>query len=447
MMGGANSRAILKSQAVAGVALALGLAVGMVVSTPLAALASPDRLAGAEAAPALPGRATETPAAPSSAGQSEQPAIRARITYLGKIYPEPAPLSLLDKVLTDEGVQGARVALKENNMTGRLIGQHHELAEHRIAMGDDIVEKAKALFADGHTLIIADLEADDLLEVADLPEAAGAILLNIRLSDDELRQEACRSNVFHLAPSWSMRADALAQYLVWKKWNRWFLLSGKGLKDQQYAAAIRRSAKKFGGKIVDEKTYAFEAGSRRTDSGHQQIQTQMPQLTETAEDYHVVFAADAEESFGDYLLFRTRDPRPVVGSHGLTAVGWHRSFEQYAGTQMQNRFERAAHRWMTERDYYAWLAVRVFGEAVLRTSSTQPDTLKTYLLSKDFEVAGFKGLGMTFRNWDRQLRQPILLSGPRALVSISPQDGFLHQYFQTDTLGSDQPESRCRPAK
>lgn len=370
--------------------------------------------------------------------------LSAHYVYLGKRYPEPPPLSLVDKVVTDAGIQGARVALKENNMTGRLIGQHHDMSEVIVAADGDVVAKAKEVLGQGHKLIIADLERDDLLAVADLPEASDAIILNIRLSDDELRQELCRNNVFHLPPSWAMRADALAQYLSWKQWRRWFLITGQGPKDEQYATAVRRSAQKFGGKIVAEKTYTFDAGSRRTDSGHQQIQTQMPLLTQSSADYDVIFVTDAEEAFGDYLAYRTFNPRPVVGSHGLVAVGWHRSFEQYAGTQMQNRFEREAKRVMTERDYYGWLAVRVFGEAVLRTGSNNDKTLKDYIVSKDFEVAGFKGQGLTFRTWDHQMRQPILLSGPRALVSISPQDGFLHQHYLTDTMGFDKPESKCR---
>lgn len=370
--------------------------------------------------------------------------VEVKMHYLGKLYKEPPPLSLLDKILTDEGVQGARVAIKENNMTGRLIGHHHELIEHRIADEEDAVAKAKEIAAAGGELFILDLEMDDLLAVAALPEMADRILLNIRLSDDELRMEQCRQNVFHLPPSWAMRADALAQYLLWKKWTNWFLISGKGQKDLQYAAAIKRAATKFGAKIVEEKEYKYDAGSRRVDSGHQQVQTQMPLLTQTRADYDVIFVADADEAFGDYLMYRTFIPRPVVGSHGLMALGWHRSFEQYAGTQMQNRFERAANRVMTERDYFGWLAVRVYGEAVLRTSKSDTATIKDYLLSKDFAVAGFKGQGMTFRTWDQQMRQPILLSGPRSLVSISPQEGFLHKYFTTDTMGFDRPETKCR---
>lgn len=412
-------------------------------------------LAGAFAVSILSGVAVADPLAPVpavAAGQGtgaslapgETRPVEARFVYLGKQYREPPPLSLLDKPLSDEGVQGARIAVKENNMTGRLIGHHHELVEHVLPADGDVLSKARELLAAGERLFIADLELEDLLAVADLPEAADAMILNIRLSDDELRQEKCRANVFHLPPDWAMRADALAQYLLWKKWTRWFLIAGKGSKDLQYANAIRRSAKKFGARIVAEKSYTFDAGSRRTDSGHQQIQTQMPLLTQTSSEYDVIFVADADEAFGEYLLFRSYLPRPVVGSHGLVAVGWHRSFEQYAGTQMQNRFERQANRVMTERDYYGWLAVRLFGEAVLRTSSSNHGELRAYILSDAFEVAGFKGQGMTLRDWNLQLRQPILISGPRALVSISPQEGFLHKNFATDTLGFDKPESACR---
>ena len=146
--------------------------------------------------------------------------------------------------------------------------------------------------------------------------------------------------MFHIAPNWAMRADALAQYLLWKKWRHWVLIVGKSPADQGYAAAIRRAANRFGAKIVEERPYAFDAGQRRTDTGHQQIQTQMPMLTQGAPDHDVVIVADESEVFGDYLLFRTAEPRPVAGTQGLVAVAWHRSFEEYAGTQMQNRFEK-----------------------------------------------------------------------------------------------------------
>lgn len=383
-------------------------------------------------------------AIPEAPTQAPPGALVTKIVYVGKRYPEPLPLSLLDKPLTDEGVQGARLAIKENNMTGRLIEQHFELVEVVAKATEDVVPLVKAELARGLGLIVADLEPSDLLAVAALPEAKDAVIFNTRSSRDELRQEDCRINVFHIIPNWAMRADALAQYLSWKKWRRWFVIHGTTPGDLEYLAAIRRAAQKFGAKLVSERSYEFDAGSRRTDSGHQQIQTQMPMLTQGAPDYDVIFVADVGEAFGDYLMFRTYEPRPVVGSQGLQAVAWHRSFEQYAGTQLQNRFEKQTGRFMTERDFTAWLGVRVVGEAVTRTSKNKPEEMSAFILSKDFEVAGFKGVGLTFRTWDHQMRQPMLLSGPRTLVSISPQEGFLHQKFLTDTMGFDEPETKCR---
>jgi ABC transporter substrate binding protein (PQQ-dependent alcohol dehydrogenase system) len=394
-------------------------------------------MAAAMPAAAIPEAPTEAPPG----------ALVTQVVYLGKRYPEPLPLSLLDKPLQDEGVQGARLAIKENNMTGRLIEQHFELVEVIAKATEDVVPLVKAQLAKGLKLIVADLEPSDLLAVADLPEANGAVIFNVRSSRDELRQDECRINLFHIIPNWAMRADAIAQYLSWKKWRRWFVIHGTTPGDLEYLAAIRRAAQKFGAKIVDERSYEFDAGSRRTDSGHQQIQTQMPLLTQGAAEYDVIFVSDAGEAFGDYLMFRTYEPRPVVGSHGLQAVAWHRSFEQYAGTQLQNRFEKQADRFMTERDFTAWLGVRVVGEAVTRIAKNKPEEVNAFILSKDFEVAGFKGIGLTFRHWDHQMRQPILLSGPRTLVSISPQDGFLHQKFLTDTMGFDEPETKCRFTK
>lgn len=380
----------------------------------------------------------------SDASGAAAPVLVNEIVYLGKSYTEPEPLSLVDPIVTDYGIQGARIGLDENNMTGRLIGQEHKLIEAIIPEAEDVTVKARELLASGRKLIIADLESADLLKLADLPEAADAVILDVRTVDDSTRQEQCRSNVFHIRPSWAMKADALGQYLSWKKWRRWLLIVGKRPRDLGYAAAVRRAAARFGGKIVEERSYTFEAGSRRTDTGHQQIQTQMPLLTLNAPEHDVIFVADEEETFGEYVLFRSQDPRPVVGTHGLIATAWHRSFEEYAATQMQNRFERKAQRVMHERDYAGWIAARIFGEAVTRLNKTSAGDVRRYLLSEKFEIAGFKGEGLTFREWDLQLRQPILIAGPRALVSISPQEGFLHQRTPVDTLGFDRPETKCR---
>ena len=363
--------------------------------------------------------------------------------YLGKDYPSAPPLSLLEKILTDEGVQGARLSLKVNNQMGRMFDYKFELKEIIVAKDEDPVESVKNHLQQSSKLIIADLNSKDLIKLANFPATKDAIILNINAEDDYLRVSECRNNVFHIIPSLSMRTDALAQYLIWKKWNKWFLVSGKHQIDKDYVKAVRRSAKKFGAKIVEERSYKLETGNKRVDSGHQQIQTQMPMLTRGAKNHDVVFVADLNESFGLYLPYRTAEPRPVVGTYGLVASAWHRSFEQYAGTQLQNAFEEFAGRIMTEKDYLAWLAVKLLGNAIIRTKSLEPASLQPYILADDLNLSAYKGRPLSFRKWNQQLRQPILISSDRALVSVSPQEGFLHPKFYTDTLGFDKPESKC----
>jgi ABC transporter substrate binding protein (PQQ-dependent alcohol dehydrogenase system) len=241
-----------------------------------------------------------------------------------------------------------------------------------------------------------------------------------------------------------MKADALAQYLAWKRWSRWFLIEGSHPEDQAMGAALRRAAKRFGAKIVAEKVYEDTGGARRTDTGHVQIQAQMPVFTQDAPDHDIVIVADESEVFGEYLPYRTWQPRPVAGTAGLVPTAWSRVHEQWGGTQVQRRFTSFAGRPMGERDHTAWLAVRAIGEAVTRTGSVAPDQLRAYMRSDAFQLAAFKGQALTFRRWNQQLRQPILLVTPRMLVSVSPQDQFLHERTPLDTLGYDEPESRCR---
>ena len=239
-----------------------------------------------------------------------------------------------------------------------------------------------------------------------------------------------------------MITDALAQYLAWKRWNRLVLVTGRHETDRLYADAMKRAGKRYGLKILQEKNWTALPGARRTDSGHHNLQQEVPAFTQFS-DYDVLLVADEEDEFGEYFPYRTTSPRPVAGTHGLVPISWHRTQEQWGATQIQRRFTRLAGRPMSERDYAAWAAVRTFGEAVTNTGSKQPQVLRDYILSDRFRLAGFKGVALTFRDWNGQLRQPVLVVAPRMLVCVSPQKGFLHQRSELDTLGFDKPESAC----
>jgi ABC transporter substrate binding protein (PQQ-dependent alcohol dehydrogenase system) len=241
-----------------------------------------------------------------------------------------------------------------------------------------------------------------------------------------------------------MLADGLAQYLVWKKWRRWLLVLGSHPNDKLFADALRRAATRFGAKVVQERIFQDTGGARRTDSGIAQIQRQIPQFTQGAPDHDVLVAADESEVFASYLPYRTWDARPVAGSAGLVPKSWDPAFDQWGAEQLQNRFVTLNKRRMTAQDGQAWAAARMIGEAASRKRTSDPKAMLEYFKSPDFTLAAFKGQRLTLRDWNLQLRQPILLADGRVIVSVSPQEGFLHQFSELDTLGHDRPETKCR---
>ena len=368
-------------------------------------------------------------------------AAEVRVVYL-RAPESKARLSLIDIPADDDGLAGARLAIEDNNTTGRFLDQQFALEDVRVPPAE---KPAVGAFMEGDApLVVADLPADLLLMAADAGRARNLLLFNIGAIDDRLREEDCRGNVIHVAPTRSMLADGLAQYLVWKQWRRWFLIVGTHAEDRLFGDALRRSAKRFGARIVQEKTFEDTGGARRTDSGIAQIQRQLPVFTQGVPAYDVLVAADESEVFAGYLPYRTWDPRPVAGSAGLVPTSWDPSFDQWGAVQMQSRFMKMFGRRMTARDMQAWSAVRMIGEAAARTRSFDPGTLLKFLTGSDFALAAFKGQRLTLRDWNLQLRQPILLSDGKMVVSVSPQEGFLHQVSELDTLGVDRPETRCR---
>jgi ABC transporter substrate binding protein (PQQ-dependent alcohol dehydrogenase system) len=369
--------------------------------------------------------------------------IEIGVGYIRRPAVNPA-LSLVEQPAENDGVAGARLATEDNNTTGKFLNQHFTLEELRLKDGDDAA-KAAVAFADRNVgFIIADLPADALLKAADAIRDRGTVLLNAGAIDDRLREEDCRTNVIHAAPTRSMLADALAQYLVWKQWKRWMLVVGSHDEDKRFAEALRRSATRFGAKIVQERVFEDTGGARRTDSGVTLIQRQMPVFTQQAPAYDILVAADESEVFASYLPYRTWDARPVAGSAGLVPKSWDAAHDQWGAVQMQNRFLKLNSRRMTALDMQAWTAVRMIGEAVSRVNSNDRKNVFDFLTGPDFSIAAFKGQRLTLRDWNLQLRQPILLVDGRMVVSVSPQEGFLHQVSELDTLGVDRPETKCK---
>ncbi len=351
------------------------------------------------------------------------------------------PLSNIDPVIENKGVLGAQLAIEDNNTTGEYTKQKFSLEPFIVPEGGNVIETFNQKIANKYSFLITNLSPDRTSKIADMGAAKGVLVMDAATIDDASRNKDCRDNVLRLLPSRAMRADALAQYMMKKRWTKWFLVIGNNNEDKLFAEAVRRAAKKFGITIVQEKNWEHTYDSRKT------AQSDVAVFSQIDDDYDVLVVADEQGEFGEYLNYRSWKPRPVIGTQGLMATSWHRTHEQWGATQIQNRFKGKAGRWMAEEDYGAYLGVRAIGEAATRAQSKETGPIKAYLLSDQFALQGYKGVPLSFRTWDHQLRQPVLLAADRALVAVAPIEGFLHPKTELDTLGYDEPETGCQWGK
>ena len=360
--------------------------------------------------------------------------LEVSISYL-QLQQDTGPvLSNILPESVDSGLRGAELGIDDSNTTGRFLKQKYSLRPFTTDDESEFLAIAQQQYKNGQRLFISNAPASTLTTLrSQLPD--DALLFNSGSPADRLRTENCKG-VLHTLASRAMLTDALAQWLKARRLEKVLIITGNQPADKAYSEAFRRGAKRFGLKIVAEKAWQFDADLRRT------AQKEMPLFTQT-DEYDVVFIADERGDFGEYVLYNTWYPRPVVGTQGLKPVTWHRVVEQWGAAQLQSRFNDLADRWMTSKDYAAWAAVRSIAEAVTRTGSNNPEILNQYIRSDDFQLAAFKGRKLNYRSWNGQLRQPIPLIHPRSLVSQSPQEGFLHPVTELDTLGFDQRETRC----
>jgi len=362
------------------------------------------------------------------------------IVYLERIVPAPPTLSNLDAKPDDLGQAGAELGLQDISTTGKFLGNAYELRVIRVGADEDFAAAAQDALSTA-PFIIANAPARDILALADLAadlaDADRALIFNAATPDINLRDQDCRANILHTLPSRAMLADALSQFAVKKRWTNWAMIQGPRPEDQRFSDALAHSAAKFGIDITDTKDWTFDADLRR--SAAQEV----PLFTQDFDDHDLLIVADETNDFARYVQFNTWLPRPLAGSWGITPTAWSASVEQHGAAQLQSRFTELAGRPMQAEDYAAMLAMSAIGEAVTRTKSADPQTLRNYMLSADFELGGFKGRPLSFRDWNGQMRQPIPLAHPGAVVALAPLEGFLHQFNELDTLGIDRPTSSC----
>jgi len=364
-------------------------------------------------------------------------ALEVNIMYLEQKIKKPPVLSNIIEDPDDLGLKGAQIAIKDSNKSARFLGQHYNLIEKISFDKNELISEFEKFIDNGNSFVVLNVE-DELLEtIINSKKSEKALMVNAKSKSSHLRKKYCKANFLHTISSNAMLYDGLTQFLVKRNFKDIFLISGQNPKDKLILEDAKRSIKKFGAKIVKEKVWDENTDIRRKASAEFPVFTQ-------ASDYDLILLADNYGDFGEFMYFNTWLPRPIAGTQGLTPVTWHKVIEAWGAAQMQNRFEKFAKRWMQSEDYSNWVAIRAIITSITKTKSADLQKNINLIRSKDFDIAAYKGRKLSFRDYNGQLRMPVSLIQPRALISTSPQVGFLHPTTDLDTLGIAPFEMECK---
>ena len=354
---------------------------------------------------------------------------RFSLQALEKAYPE-APLG--------RSLAAAQLALEDASFALQAAG----FAQSRViaAEAPDLASLPAALaglIKQGVRHVVLELPAAGVVQVTAAARGKDVLLINAAAPEDALRAAQCAPFLLHTLPSQAMQADALAQLLVARKWSKPLLLHGPLPQDRLLLDAFARSAKRFGLKPVATRPFKLSGDPRERELGNARLLT-------ASIDYDTVVVLDSAGEFARDLPYRTVLPRPVLGSNGLTAQAWSPWYERHGAPQLNRRFFRSTKRTMGSYDWAAWLATRAIAEVVSQDAKAGIAQQLKALKQGGITFDGYKGQAMSFRAWDGQLRQPMMLAHGNGVAEVAPVEGFLHPQTVLDTLGFDAAETGCK---
>lgn len=363
--------------------------------------------------------------------------LNTNILYLEQEIKKPPVLSNIIEDPKDLGLKGVELAIKDSNKSSRFLNQHFNLITSISYDEKELLNSFEKFVNENNSYVILNVE-DKLVEtLLKHPKANKVLFINASSQTTELRKKYCQKNLLHTIASNAMLYDGLVQFLVKRNFKEIFLINGQNPKDLLIKNDIENSVKKFGAKIVKQKVWDNNSDIRRKAGDEFPVFTQ-------ADDYDVIVLADYYGDFGEFMYFNSWLPRPIAGTQGLTPVTWHKVIEQWGAAQMQDRFEKFASRWMQSKDFSNWIAIRAIITSINQTKTADLNENIKHIRSENFEIGAYLGRGLSFRDYNGQIRMPISLIQPRALISTSPQVGFLHPITDLDTLGVAPFEMECK---
>lgn len=285
-------------------------------------------------------------------------------------------------------------------------------AAERLAVTESIIALAGGF---GRT------QAEELSRIAD---ERNLVFFNIAASDEALRGRLCSPSTFHVEASTSMYADAALLWFAERGLNDWYLVHEATEEGETFSEYVRMT---LAAEIPDSRVL----GTSAVEPGQLGYRSEIRAIRDAAPDVVLlhVGAADLIAFYGQFegqvigatvtnvpsVQAQTREflyrlgqtaptsataPRPMLWEAGLV--------EGDAGS-INEAYRSRTGELMEASAWAAYAAILLTFEAASAGAAADTGSLIEFLTNTNMTFDLGKGVGLSFRHWDHQLRQPLYM--------------------------------------
>lgn len=396
----------------------------------------------------------------------------ANAIVVGVIVPDPAVIGddPLRTAVAQAAEQGARMGEEEHAFNAELFGFEFAVDIERASGAEAVIAAADRLVEGGALAVAGGFDSLEASALSRWSVERGVPFLNIGSSDDRLRNDLCAPTSFHIEASAAMYLDALAGWYVRSGFRNWFVVVGDSSEAPQQLERLQWSLNErhFGARIAGRTSYSsgdridpMVAAIRRANADLVVLllsaadQLLVLEQLEAAGIRALVAGFPYPEAQTRAFMLASRSAAPQLGSdHRILA--WEPTLDAYGAREFNARFMAMFGVPMEPTAWATYQAVKVVFEAATLGGSATPLDVATFISSPRGVFDVWKGIGVSFRAWDGQLRQSLYLSKisptrdePFSLALLVGELPAIYMpgtdpVERLDQLGDPQSRSSCR---
>jgi ABC transporter substrate binding protein (PQQ-dependent alcohol dehydrogenase system) len=372
---------------------------------------------------------------------------------IGAVLPkggDALPVAAANRGAAGEAARmGFVMAEEELALNAGLLGRDFQVLISSAPGAEAAHRAARRLAAvEGVSVLVGGFSREEAEALAEVADEFGILFMNIGCPSDALRGEGCRPLSFHVEASAAMYLDAIMGWFVRSQYRTWHLVhedseEGHALAARAGEALAQRhwGGREVGRTVVRPRAQDFQEATRaiKADGPDAVLvltdwlaQLDFLAIYESANLTHpVVGFPEPSTQLRDFFA-SSRQIAPSAGA-GHRAVLWEATLDAYGARELNARFGSRWGKPMDPPSWAAYQACKIAYEAALFGGTLEGVGLAEYLTSERAVFDVHKGIGVSFRPWDHQLRQSLYLV--KIEPAGAPGHGLRHSLKRASLVG------------